>query len=33
VREIVASGAGVGFVSRAEFGLDSRLRPIVIDAP
>lgn len=33
VREIVASGAGVGFVSHAEFGLDGRLRPIVIDAP
>ena len=33
VREIVASGAGVGFVSRAEFGLDARLRPIDIDAP
>lgn len=33
VREIVASGAGIGFVSRAEFGLDSRLRPILIDAP
>jgi len=33
VREIVASGTGVGFVSRAEFGLDSRLRPILIDAP
>jgi aminoethylphosphonate catabolism LysR family transcriptional regulator len=33
VREIVASGAGVGFVTRAEFGLDSRLRPILIDAP
>lgn len=33
VREIVASGVGVGFVSRAEFGLDSRLRPIQIDAP
>jgi LysR family transcriptional regulator, low CO2-responsive transcriptional regulator len=33
VREIVASGAGVGFVSRAEFGLDGRLRPILIDAP
>ena len=33
VREIVASGAGVGFVSRAEFGQDGRLRPIVIDAP
>lgn len=33
VREIVASGAGIGFVSRAEFGLDGRLRPIIIDAP
>ncbi|CDX15774.1 LysR family transcriptional regulator [Mesorhizobium sp. LCM 4577] len=33
VREIVASGAGVGFVSAAEFGHDSRLVPIVIDAP
>lgn len=33
VREIVASGAGVGFVSRAEFGLDGRLTPILIDAP
>ncbi|TPJ49678.1 LysR substrate-binding domain-containing protein [Mesorhizobium sp. B2-7-1] len=33
VREIVASGAGVGFVSAAEFGHDSRLVPITIDAP
>ncbi|MBX3597838.1 MAG: LysR family transcriptional regulator [Rhizobiaceae bacterium] len=33
VREIVASGAGVGFVSRAEFGSDARLVPIEIDAP
>lgn len=33
VREIVASGAGVGFVSEAEFGRDGRLVPILIDAP
>lgn len=33
VREIVASGAGVGFVSAAEFGHDSRLAEIMIDAP
>ncbi|MBZ9754422.1 LysR family transcriptional regulator [Mesorhizobium sp. ESP6-5] len=33
VREIVASGAGIGFVSAAEFGQDSRLIPITIDAP
>ncbi|WP_137932649.1 LysR substrate-binding domain-containing protein [Mesorhizobium comanense] len=33
VREIVASGAGIGFVSAAEFGHDSRLVPITIDAP
>ena len=33
VREIVASGGGVGFVSRAEFGQDSRLVPIEIDGP
>lgn len=32
VREIVASGAGVGFVSAAEFGQDSRLVKIPIDA-
>lgn len=28
VREIVAAGGGVGFVSMAEFGADARLRPI-----
>jgi len=28
VREVVASGAGIGFVSRAEFGHDDRLIPI-----
>lgn len=33
VREIVASGAGVGFVSTAEFGADSRFTAIEIDAP
>lgn len=33
VREIVASGAGVGFVSAAEFGKDARLVPMTIDAP
>jgi aminoethylphosphonate catabolism LysR family transcriptional regulator len=33
VREIVASGSGVGFVSEAEFGQDGRLVPIAIDAP
>jgi aminoethylphosphonate catabolism LysR family transcriptional regulator len=33
VREIIASGGGVGFVSKAEFGQDSRLAPIAIDAP
>ncbi|MFC3325119.1 LysR substrate-binding domain-containing protein [Mesorhizobium cantuariense] len=33
VREIVASGAGIGFVSAAEFGQDSRLVPITIDGP
>ncbi|MDK3016047.1 LysR substrate-binding domain-containing protein [Pseudodonghicola flavimaris] len=33
VREIVASGAGVGFVSIAEFGADSRFTPIEIAAP
>lgn len=31
VREIVASGAGVGFVSAAEFGEDRRLVPLPID--
>jgi aminoethylphosphonate catabolism LysR family transcriptional regulator len=30
VREIVATGGGVGIVSEAEFGLDSRLTPIRI---
>lgn len=33
VREIVASGAGVGFVSAAEFGWHSGLSPLRIDAP
>lgn len=33
VREIVASGAGVGFVSAAEFGHDARLVQIPIAAP
>ena len=33
VREIVASGAGIGFVSAAEFGKDARLVPITIDGP
>lgn len=33
VREIVASGAGVGFVSEAEFGNDTRLAKIAIDGP
>lgn len=33
VREIVASGAGVGFVSAAEFGQDTRLVAIPIDGP
>ena len=31
VREIVASGAGVGFVSSAEFGHHGRLAPIKIE--
>jgi LysR family transcriptional regulator, low CO2-responsive transcriptional regulator len=31
VREIVASGVGVGFVSLAEFGEDTRLVPIRLD--
>jgi aminoethylphosphonate catabolism LysR family transcriptional regulator len=30
VREIVASGAGIGFVSRAEFSLDDRLVPLTL---
>jgi DNA-binding transcriptional LysR family regulator len=33
IREIVASGVGVGFVTKAEFGLDARLKPILIDGP
>ncbi len=33
VREIVAAGGGIGFVSSAEFGQDNRLVPIRIDAP
>ena len=34
VREIVAAGAGIGFVSQAEFGADARLKPIPLrDAP
>jgi len=31
VREIVASGAGIGFVSEAEFGHDARLQKIAIN--
>ena len=31
VREIVAAGGGIGFVSAAEFGQDSRLAPIPIE--
>lgn len=33
VREIVAAGGGIGFVSSAEFGQDTRLVPLHIDAP
>ncbi len=33
VREIVAAGAGIGFVSEAEFGNDARLAKIAIDGP
>jgi DNA-binding transcriptional LysR family regulator len=33
VREIVASGAGIGFVSAAEFGQDTRLVAIEIEGP
>lgn len=32
VREIVASGGGIGFVSQAEFGQDRRLQPVLIRA-
>lgn len=31
VRELVAGGAGVGFVSAAEFGQDARLKPIPLE--
>ncbi len=31
MREIVASGAGIGFISQAELGIDSRVRPLPID--
>ena len=33
VREIVAAGNGIGFVSTAEFGQDARLHPIALPAP
>ncbi|MBL1434614.1 MAG: LysR family transcriptional regulator [Rhodobacteraceae bacterium] len=33
VREIVAAGNGIGFVSTAEFGQDARLRPISLPSP
>jgi len=33
MREVVASGAGVGFISRAELGDDPRVRIIPIDLP
>lgn len=33
MREIVASGAGIGFVSLAEFGHDDRVEPIPLDIP
>ena len=33
VREIVAAGGGIGFVSAAEFGQDSRLKAIPIEGP
>lgn len=31
MREIVATGAGIGFVSQAEFGFDSRLEAIALE--
>lgn len=31
VRELVAAGAGVGFVSAAEFGQDARLKPLPLE--
>jgi len=33
VHEIVASGAGIGFVSKAEYGQDTRVRSIQIEGP
>lgn len=33
VREIVAAGTGIGFVSTAEFGQDARLHPIALPSP
>ncbi len=33
VHEIVASGAGIGFVSDAEYGQDARLHKFQIDGP
>lgn len=33
VREVVASGAGIGFVSMAEFGTDERLFKIPLPEP
>jgi DNA-binding transcriptional LysR family regulator len=33
MREIVASGAGLGFVSEAEFGNDPRLRKVALNGP
>jgi aminoethylphosphonate catabolism LysR family transcriptional regulator len=33
VHEIVASGAGIGFVSKAEYGQDARLHRFYIDGP
>lgn len=31
VRELVAAGTGIGFVSAAEFGQDARLKPIPLE--
>lgn len=33
MREVVASGAGLGFVSEAEFGNDPRLRKVALNGP
>ena len=30
MREVVATGAGIGFLSEAEFGHDSRLRKVAL---